>query len=85
MKELEEYFKKISLDKKPANLYNPIYYTLSQGGKRLLSAEMSNGQMRDDIKLAIDCACPVELVNRLGGNLITHEQILAKVREMAKA
>jgi 2-oxoisovalerate ferredoxin oxidoreductase alpha subunit len=55
------------------------------GGKRLLSAEMSNGQMRDDIKLAIDCACPVELVNRLGGNLITHEQILAKVREMAKA
>ena len=58
---------------------------VSQGGKRLLSAEMSNGQMRDDIKLAIDCACPVELVNRLGGNLITHEQILAKVREMAKA
>jgi 2-oxoisovalerate ferredoxin oxidoreductase alpha subunit len=56
---------------------------VSRGGKQLLSAEMSNGQMRDDIKLAIDCACPVHLVNRLGGNLITHDQILAKVRQIA--
>jgi 2-oxoisovalerate ferredoxin oxidoreductase alpha subunit len=58
---------------------------VSQGGKRLLCAEMSNGQMRDDVKLAIDCACPVHLVNRLGGNLITHAQILAKLREIAGA
>ena len=56
---------------------------VARGGKQLLSAEMSNGQMRDDIKLAIDCACPVHLVNRLGGNLITHDQILAKVRQIA--
>ncbi|MBP5788279.1 MAG: 3-methyl-2-oxobutanoate dehydrogenase subunit VorB, partial [Kiritimatiellae bacterium] len=56
---------------------------VAKGGKQLLSAEMSNGQMRDDIKLAIDCACPVHLVNRLGGNLITHDQILGKVRQIA--
>jgi hypothetical protein len=27
---------------------------------------MSNGQMRDDVKQAIECRCPVHLVNRLG-------------------
>ena len=58
---------------------------VAKGGKRLISVEMSNGQMRDDIKLAIECRCPVHLVNRLGGNLITQDQVLAKIRETAKA
>ena len=58
---------------------------VAKGGKQLISVEMSNGQMRDDIKLAIECRCPVHLVNRLGGNLVTQDQVLAKIREMAKA
>ena len=45
-------------------------------GLRFISVEMSNGQMRDDIKLAIDCARPVELVNRMGGNLLHIDQIM---------
>ena len=44
---------------------------MADGGvKRFISVEMSNGQMRDDIKLAIDCRKPVDLVYRLGGNLL---------------
>ena len=38
--------------------------------------EMSNGQMVDDVKLAIECKRPVKLVNRLGGNLITLDQVM---------
>lgn len=45
--------------------------------KRFVSVEMSNGQMRDDIKLAIDCKVPVDLVYRLGGNLLHIDQIMA--------
>ena len=49
MDNINDFFKKIALDKEPKNLYNPIYYTLSQGGKRLrprlvlMSAEMFGG------------------------------------------
>ena len=44
---------------------------------------MSNGQMRDDLKLQISCARPVELVNRMGGNLITLDEIMDKIRKVA--
>ncbi len=57
---------------------------VARGGKQLISVEMSNGQMRDDLKLAIECRCPVHLANRLGGNLITQDEVLAKVRETAR-
>ncbi len=50
------------------------------GGKQLICVEMSNGQMRDDVKLAIDCRCPVHLVNRLGGHVVEQSQILAEIR-----
>jgi 2-oxoisovalerate ferredoxin oxidoreductase alpha subunit len=44
--------------------------------------EMSNGQMREDIRLASGCR-PVELVCRYGGNLIRLDSILEKIREVA--
>ncbi len=40
---------------------------------KFISVEMSNGQMLEDIVLAIGCTRPVELVNRMGGNLIDVE------------
>ena len=55
-----------------------------QGGKQLICVEMSNGQMRDDVKLAIECRCPVHLVSRLGGNLVTEDAVVAKLRETVK-
>jgi 2-oxoisovalerate ferredoxin oxidoreductase alpha subunit len=48
-----------------------------------ISVEMSNGQLRDDIRLATNCRRPVELVNRMGGNLITMDQVMDRIREVA--
>ena len=50
---------------------------------KFISAEMSNGQMRDDILLAIKHTRPVELVNCLGGNLLTQDQVIKKIIEVA--
>ncbi|MGL4369048.1 MAG: 3-methyl-2-oxobutanoate dehydrogenase subunit beta, partial [Spirochaetota bacterium] len=50
---------------------------------KFISVEMSNGQMIDDIRLSISCSRPVELVNRMGGNLLTLDQVLVKIREIA--
>ena len=57
--------------------------TLADKGCSFISVEMSNGQMKDDIRLAIGCSQPVELVNRMGGNLITLDQIMDKIRKIA--
>lgn len=35
MENIDIFFKKITSNREPKNLYDPIYYTLSQGGKRL--------------------------------------------------
>lgn len=49
-----------------------------------LAVEMSNGQMIDDVRLAIACSRPVFLANRMGGNVITGEEILAGIKAAAK-
>jgi len=49
-----------------------------------ISVEMSAGQMRDDVMLAIRCKRPVELVCRLGGNIIEIGKVMEKIREIAK-
>jgi 2-oxoisovalerate ferredoxin oxidoreductase alpha subunit len=50
---------------------------------KFISVEMSNGQMLEDIVLAIGCSRPVELVNRMGGNLVDVERITQKIIEVA--
>ncbi|MCK5805448.1 MAG: 3-methyl-2-oxobutanoate dehydrogenase subunit VorB [Lentisphaeria bacterium] len=57
----------------------PELRALAERNIAFVSVEMSNGQLRDDIRLAIEHARPVELVSRLGGNLITREEILDKI------
>ena len=52
--------------------------------KSFVSVELNNGQMIDDIKLAIECARPVSLVNRMGGNLITVDDVVRHVRKLAQ-
>ena len=49
-----------------------------------LAVEMSNGQMIEDVRLAIECRRPVLLSNRMGGNIITNDEIMAKIHEAAK-
>ncbi len=55
---------------------------LAVRGCSFISVEMSNGQMRDDIRLATECK-EVALVSRYGGNLIERDQILDEIREVA--
>jgi 2-oxoisovalerate ferredoxin oxidoreductase alpha subunit len=50
---------------------------------KFISVEMSNGQMLEDIILAIGCTRPVELVNRMGGNLVDVELVTRKIIEVA--
>lgn len=49
---------------------------------KFISVEMSNGQMREDIKMAAQCK-DVELVNRMGGNIIELNDVMNKIREVA--
>ncbi|MBZ9571302.1 3-methyl-2-oxobutanoate dehydrogenase subunit VorB [Methanobrevibacter sp. TMH8] len=57
-------------------------------GCEFISVEMSNGQMREDIKLAANCAISdckdIHLVNRMGGNLIEVKDILEKIYDLAE-
>lgn len=54
---------------------------------KFISVEMSNGQMREDIRLAVSCATSsdckdVQLVNRMGGNLLEVKDILEKIYDL---
>lgn len=55
---------------------------LAEQGCKFISVEMSNGQMREDIRLASGCR-PVDLVCRYGGNLIQLDDIVKKIKEVA--
>lgn len=55
---------------------------LANKGCKFISVEMSNGQMLEDIKLATKCK-DIDLVNRMGGNLIEVKDILEKIYEIA--
>lgn len=54
----------------------------SKSAKKLLSVEMSMGQMTDDLRLAINCEKPVEFFGRTGGIIPTPAEVLKKLEEM---
>jgi 2-oxoglutarate/2-oxoacid ferredoxin oxidoreductase subunit alpha len=45
---------------------------------------MSNGQLIEDVRLALNGARPVELLNRMGGNVPSHEEVLKFVMAHAE-
>lgn len=47
--------------------------------KEFLVVELSNGQMVDDVRLAVECRIPVHFYNRMGGMVPSTEEITAKV------
>ncbi|MBD5082522.1 MAG: 3-methyl-2-oxobutanoate dehydrogenase subunit VorB [Ruminococcaceae bacterium] len=50
--------------------------------KKVLTVEMSMGQMVDDVKLALNCSKPVEFFGRTGGVIPSPAEILNKIKEM---
>lgn len=57
----------------------------AKSAKKLLSVEMSMGQMIDDIKLAINCSKPVEFYGRTGGVIPNPAEILAEIKKVGGA
>ncbi len=49
-----------------------------------LVVELSMGQFVEDVRLAVEGSCPVELLARSGGNMPTPGDVLQKVREVAR-
>ena len=62
----------------PEKIYKQVH------PKAFLSVEMSMGQMVEDIKLACECSAPVYFAGRTGGIIPTPEEVIAKVKEIAK-
>ena len=49
--------------------------------QKILTVELSNGQMVEDVKLAVAGKLPVEFYGRVGGNVPSVEELLAKIEE----
>ncbi len=75
-------FRPITLFPFPREQFNAV-----ARGRRVLVVEMSNGQYRDDVLLHLDRGSdsPVGLVNRMGGNLIRVDEVLAAAKKMMEA
>lgn len=56
----------------------------AKSARAFISAELSMGQMIDDIRLAIECTRPVYLANRVGGMVYTPSEILAVIEKANK-
>ena len=49
--------------------------------KEIISVELSMGQMIEDVKLATECKKPVTLCNRVGGMIVTPQQVLEEIKK----
>lgn len=60
------------------------FYEAAGKVKKIITVEMSMGQMIEDVKLACECKVPVELCNRTGGMIPTPEQVLDAIVKASK-
>ena len=60
------------------------FQRLAQRAQVFVVVEMSNGQLLEDVRLALNGARPVEFLSRVGGNVPSHAEVLALVREQAR-
>jgi len=63
--------------------YEPIL-KLAEQGKRFLVTEQSAGQMVEDVRLAVNGKAEVSFYGRMGGILLNQQEILDRVRDMAR-
>ena len=75
LENIDQFFKEITLGREPKNLYEPIYYTLTQGGKRLrprlvvMAAQLFGG----DEKTALYPAAAFEMLHNF---TLIHDDIM---------
>ncbi len=71
---------------RPITLYpfpTATFQRLARRARVFAVVEMSNGQLIEDVRLALNGARPVEFLNRMGGNVPSHDEVLALVRTLA--
>jgi 2-oxoisovalerate ferredoxin oxidoreductase alpha subunit len=72
---------------RPITLYPfPVaeFQRLTKRANSFVVVEMSNGQMLEDVKLALNGARPVEFLSRVGGNVPSHDEVLKFVLAVAE-
>ncbi|MGO9339450.1 MAG: 3-methyl-2-oxobutanoate dehydrogenase subunit VorB [Terracidiphilus sp.] len=72
---------------RPITLYpfpSKHFQKLARRARVFVVVEMSNGQLVEDVRLALNGARPVEFLNRMGGNVPSHGEVLAFVRGLAR-
>ena len=73
---------------RPVTLYpfpKANFQRLAASARVFVVVEMSNGQLVEDVRLALNGARPVEFLSRMGGNVPSHEEVLKFVREAGAA
>jgi len=55
----------------------------AQRVNKVLVVELSLGQFIEDVRLAVEGACPVEFLGHTGGVLVTPEEVAARIIEIA--
>ena len=60
------------------------FQRLARSARVFVTVEMSNGQMVEDVRLALNGARPVEFFSRVGGNVPSHEEVLRIVKDQAR-
>jgi pyruvate/2-oxoacid:ferredoxin oxidoreductase alpha subunit len=71
---------------RPITLYpfpTKNFQRLAKTARVFVVVEMSNGQMVEDVRLAVNGARPVEFFSRVGGNVPSHEEVLGIVQQQA--
>jgi len=71
---------------RPITLYPfpaPQFQRLAERARVFVVVEMSTGQLVEDVRLALNGTRPVEFLGRVGGNVPSHEEVLAFVRRLA--
>jgi pyruvate/2-oxoacid:ferredoxin oxidoreductase alpha subunit len=60
------------------------FQRLAERARVFVVVEMSNGQLVEDVRLALNGIRPVEFLGRSGGNVPSHEEVLGLVRALAR-
>ena len=71
---------------RPITLYpfpTQAFQRAADRARMFLVVEMSNGQMVEDVRLALNGVRPVEFFGRCGGNVPSHEELMQLVRACA--
>ncbi|MGB9798413.1 MAG: transketolase C-terminal domain-containing protein, partial [bacterium] len=55
---------------------------LAEKVRAMLVVEMSMGQMVEDVKLSVECKCPVHFYGRTGGVIPTPKEVLNNLKKL---